>query len=126
MGPFHGDFYDFELQLAGEIEEFRIKTPAFNFLQGKDLAGGIAGKCLEAALGILETKAQGDAQHQIKYASENLPVEGLALRLQIAAQPARADGNVRAAGDGAEELVRFLDGRRKIGIAEQQQFAFGM
>jgi len=58
----------------------------------------------ESALRVFELQAECEAQDQVEDASEDLAVQGLALRLGLGAQPARSDGDVGA-------VVQRLRGR---------------
>jgi len=56
-------------------------------------------------------------------AAKELAIEGLALGLAAALQPAGADGDVRALLDGGKEVFSLLNGRREVGVGEQHHIA---
>ena len=74
MCPSDGDFLYFEVKLARQKEKLRIKSPAFDFLQGENGLNGLLLECFEAALCVLEPQAQRDAQQQVEDPSEELPL----------------------------------------------------
>src|SRR5208282_94962 len=57
VSPAHGNFPDFEPELAREEKNLRVKAPALDALQGQNGLRGPPGECFEAALSIFELKA---------------------------------------------------------------------
>jgi hypothetical protein len=91
--------------------DLRVEAPALDGLELEDGLGGLAGEGLEAALGVGKGQAHDEAGDDVEAAAEELAVEGLALGLAVALQPAGADGDVRALLDGGKEAFGLLDGR---------------
>src|ERR1700733_9884404 len=54
MRPRHRDLADDEAELLGQVEQFRIKSPALDPLQRKNCLGAASRESLKAALRILE------------------------------------------------------------------------
>jgi hypothetical protein len=96
VGPRHRDFRDFKVELLCQVKQLRIETPAFYVLQRENHGRGPAGESFEAALRVLEIQTQCNAHHQVERAPEKLPIDRLPLRLEVAAQPVRTYGHVRA------------------------------
>ena len=119
VSPCDRDFLYFETELAGEEKNLGIKSPTLNFLQREDCLDRGLFESLESALGVLELKAQGEAQQQVEDAAENLAVQGLPLGLRFGAEPARTDGDVGAFIQSREKLRSFLNRRGQIGVAEE-------
>ncbi len=63
---------------------------------------------------------------RVEAAAEKLPVKRLANGLARALQPAGADGDVGAGGDGGKQALGLLDGRGEIGVGEHHHFAEGV
>src|SRR5580692_6896090 len=126
VGPTHGDFVDAVAALAGDEENFRIEAPALDGLQLEDSLRGGAGEGFEAALRVGVGQTHDEAGDAVEAAAEELAVEGLADGLAGALEPAGADGDVCAGGDGGEEAVGFLNGRGEIGVGEHDHFAEGV
>ena len=59
----------------------------------------------------------------IETTAENLAVQGLAVGLPPALQPARTDGNIGAIGDGRKQAAGLIHRRRKIGIRKHDNVA---
>jgi hypothetical protein len=126
VSPGHGNFFYFKTELASEEEYLGVESPALDFLHGKDRIDRAAFKCLEAALGIGEVKAEGEAQKQVENAAEKLAVQGLAPRLGFRAQPARADGDIGSRLERLKKLWGFFDGRRKVSVAKEDDGTLGV
>ena len=86
VSPGQRDLHD--LNLPGQIEEFRIEAPSFNSLQRENCFRGSTGERFESALRVFEIQTQYYAEQQVENSPEELPVERLTLSLKIAAQPA--------------------------------------
>ena len=109
--------------LEGDEEDLRVEAPALDGLELEDGLRGGAGEGLEAALRIGKVQPHDDAGDGVEAAAEELAVERLAMGLAAAFKPARADGDVRARGDGGKEPLGLLDGRRQVGVGEHDHFA---
>src|SRR5262249_43080738 len=96
MSPLHRNLNRLVAELAREKQNLRIESPALNSLLRKDSLCSSALECFETALRIREMQAQCNPQSQIKKPSENLPMNGLPLRLQFGIQQARSDGDISA------------------------------
>src|SRR5580704_1308057 len=120
MRPGNRDFADDEPKLLSQVEQFRIESPALDLLQGKNSLRAAPGEGLEPALRILELQAQNDAQRQVEDASEEPAMHRLPPNLQSTIHPARANGDVCAVLNRGKQLIRLLNRRREISIAEQQ------
>src|SRR5439155_19237940 len=116
--PCNRHFGNLQTELFRQVEQFGIEAPAFHRLQRKNCLRGSTCERLEAALRVPEGEAQRDAQHQIKNSAEQLPVEWLPLALQITAQPARADGHIRAGCNCGKQFFCFFIWGGKIGVSE--------
>ena len=112
MRPLHRNLSYFESKLSSQKKNFWIEAPALNLLQRKDGLRRRTGESFEAALGIVKAQIQDQAQGEIENASEKLPMQGLALGLQLGAQPARSNNHIGAFGKGSEQLISLADGRR--------------
>ena len=126
VGPTDGDFVDAVAALAGDEENFGIEAPALDGLQLEDGLRGGAGEGLEAALRVSVGQAHDGAGDAVEAAAEKLPVKRLADGLAGALEPAGADGDVCAGGDGGEEAFGFFNGRGEIGVGEHDHFAEGV
>src|SRR4029077_15985377 len=81
--PLHGHFLDFHSKLAGEKENFGVKSPAFDALQRENGVGSAAREGFESALRVVVGKAENKAQGKVEDASQELAMQGLALGLQF-------------------------------------------
>ena len=62
MSPVHRDFFHLEVELASEEKNFRVESPAFNLLPGKNGLSGSPLECLETALCVGELQPECDSQ----------------------------------------------------------------
>src|SRR5260370_27036479 len=86
--PGDRDFLYCEPELARQKKNFGIKSPALNLLQRKDGLCGPALEGFEPALRVRELQPESDSKQHVENASEQLPVQRLALCLQLSLQPA--------------------------------------
>ena len=119
VGPQDRDLIHAQAGAPGEEENFRIESPAFNFLQWKNALCRISPKSFESALRVCKTQAQNQTQRKIEDSSECLAIQWLTLGLQFYAQPARAYRDVGTTLNRVEQLLRLRYWRRKIGICEK-------
>jgi len=123
MGPGYGDFLYFEAEFAGEEKNFGVESPALDFLAREDGVDGRTIEGFESALRVSELKAEGEAEQQVEDAAEELAMQRLALGLGFGAQPAGADGDVGSGFEGGEKFGSFFDGRREVGVGEEDELS---
>jgi len=126
VGPADGDFLDVIAALEGDEENFRIESPAFDGLELEDGLGGGAGEGFESALSVGEGQAHNEAREGVETSAEDLAVEGLAMGLAAGGEPAGADGDIGAVGNGLEEAFGFFDRGREVGVGEHDDIAEGV
>ena len=68
---------------------------------------------------------QNKAHEQVENATEDLPVQGLALDLSFRAQPAGTDRDICALLQCVEKFCRFFNRRRQVSIAKDKNVSFG-
>src|ERR1700691_6165736 len=100
MSPAYRNFDDAVAALAGDEKNLRIKAPALDGLELEDSLRGGAGEGLESALRVGVRQTHYCVGDQVETAAEELAVKRLANGLARALKPARADGDVCAAGGG--------------------------
>src|SRR5208282_1862587 len=88
VSPKHWNLRHTEAELARQKKYLRVEAPALDALQRKNGLRGAAGKRFKAALGVGEVQTQNHAQQEVKDSSKKLPMQGLALGLQLDPQPA--------------------------------------
>src|SRR5579872_3398728 len=93
MRPLNGNLGRLETEPAGKKENFRIETPAFDFLQRKNSLGRGMRERLKTALGIGKAQPERKPQDCVIAASEEAPVKRLFGGLQFAAKPPRPDSD---------------------------------
>ena len=109
--------------LDGDEQNLRVKAPVLDGLELKHSLRCPASECLEAALGVGEGQVHDGAGNGVEAAAEELAVERLALRLAVGLEPAGANGDVRALANGVKEAFGLLDGRREVGVGEENHIA---
>jgi hypothetical protein len=123
VGPAYRDFDDAVAALVGDEQNLRVKAPALDGLELEDGLRGGAGEGLESALCVGVREPHDGMGDQVETTAEELAVERLSNGLARALEPARADGDVGAAGDGGKKPVGFLDWSREIGIGKHDYLA---
>jgi hypothetical protein len=123
VGPAYRDFDDAVAALEGYEKNLRIKAPPLDGLELEDGLRGGTGKGLESALRVGVRQTHDGMGDHIETAAKELAVKRLANGLARALKPARADGDVCAAGDGGKKPVGFLDWSREIGIGKHDHLA---
>ena len=126
VAPGYGDFHDGVLQLARDEEDLGVEAPALDGLEAEDCLGGVALEGLEAALRVLEGKADDFAGDPVETAAEEAAVDGLVDGLLLLVEPAGADGYVGAVVDGFDEALGFFDGGGEVGVGEHDDVACGL
>ena len=122
VAPAYGDFNHFEPLLEGDEEDFWVKAPALDGLELEDGLSGVAGEGFESALRVGEVEAHDAAGDGVEAPAKELAVERLAMGLAAFFQPAGADGNVRALGDGGKQALGFVHGRGQVSVGEHDNF----
>ena len=70
MRPCDRDLTNDESEFRSQVEQLRIKAPAFDFLQWEDDLRAAPGESLEATLRIFELQTQYRAQRQVEDSPE--------------------------------------------------------
>src|SRR5579863_2704575 len=120
MRPRDGNLADGKPELSGQVKQFRIKSPTLDLLQRKNSLCAAPSESLKAALRVFVLQAQNYAQRQIEDSPEDSAMQRLPPNLQSTIHPSRADGNVRTLRHRRKQLVRLLNRRRQVRIAEHQ------
>ena len=110
VAPRNRHFFYFESEFSRQEKNFRIESPALDFLQRKNRVDGGPLERLEPALRIGKMQAKREPEQEIKNASEDLPVQRLALGLHFGTQPARSDGDISSGLERSKKLGRFFNG----------------
>ena len=106
--------------------DLRIEAPALDGLKLEHGVRGAARKGFESALGVGKRQVHDHAADQIEAAAKKLTVQGLAVSLAAAFEPAGANGDVGAAGNGGKQALGFFNGGGEIGVREHHDVALGL
>ena len=87
---------------------------------------GLASKGLESALGVFVGQTHDGACEAVVATTKEAPVKRLMLCLSFLVQPARADGDVRALGDGLEQQLSLFDRGGKVRVGEHNDSTGGL
>src|SRR6266852_637710 len=124
MGPAHGDLRRAEAVMPRQIKQLWVEPEALDSLLLENDVTRLPAEGFEAALGVHEGQAQGEAHDGIKHDARELAKTRLTDEDQAAIHGAGADGDV-VVPQGSQELVGFFDRSGKVRVGEEHDATLG-
>src|SRR5882762_1337715 len=122
MPPAHGNFNRAQAMTSRQVQQLWIEPEALNPLLLEDDAAALAPERFETALGIDERQPQNASHNLVENDSGEFSEGGFVHGDQAAVHRPRADSHVMDL-QGVNELIGFLDRRRKICVGEKRDAA---
>lgn len=120
MRPLYRYLFYPQIKCSSEKKNLRIESPTLDLLHREDDINCAPVEGLESTLTISIMQAQNDSQRQIENSSKTLTTQWLSCGLKFRSKPSRPNCNIGSLFNSRKKFWCLFDGRRQIGVAEEQ------
>src|ERR1035437_3977321 len=123
VAPVDGDLPDHQAPAPGAVEHFGVEFEAAADHGPEQFAADVTPEGLEAALGVMQTWQQQSLDEEVEDAAHRLAVDRLVDLDQAPVERPRADRDVSAVLDRADQRLSVGYRRREVGVGEEDDVA---